>query len=68
MKNQSLSSDLLERLSEFTGIRFHESDQERLRAVLAEREACAHVCDVLDAEVDKYPAACAAAIRARSAT
>ena len=37
-------------------------------AVLTEREACAKVCDVLDAEVDKYPAACAAAIRARSNT
>lgn len=37
-------------------------------ARLAEREACAHVCDLLDAEVDKYPAACAAAIRARCAT
>ena len=36
--------------------------------VKAEREACAKVCDVLDAEVDKYPAACAAAIRARSNT
>lgn len=34
-------------------------------AVAAEREACANVCDELDAQVDKYPAACAAAIRAR---
>ena len=32
---------------------------------LAEREACAKVCDELDSEVDKYPSACAAAIRAR---
>lgn len=32
-------------------------------AVRAERERCALVCDRLDAEVDKYPAACAAAIR-----
>ena len=31
----------------------------------AEREACAKVCDELDAQCDKYPAACAAAIRAR---
>lgn len=30
-----------------------------------EREACAKVCDELDAQVDKYPAACANAIRAR---
>jgi len=33
--------------------------------VLQEREACAKICDVLDSEVDKYPSACAAAIRAR---
>jgi len=30
-----------------------------------EREECAKLCDVLDSEVDKYPSACAAAIRAR---
>lgn len=36
-------------------------------AVLAEREACANVCDCLDAKVDKYPGDCSAAIRARGA-
>ena len=34
--------------------------------IAAEREACAKVCDKLDAEVDKYPAQCAQAIRARN--
>lgn len=40
---------------------------ERFAALVAaaEREACAKVCDELDAQVDKYPSACAAAIRAR---
>ena len=40
---------------------------ERFAALVAaaEREECAKVCDELDAQVDKYPAACAAAIRAR---
>ena len=42
---------------------------ERFAALVAasEREACAKVCDELDSQVDKYPAACAAAIRARGA-
>ena len=34
-------------------------------AVLAEREACAKVCDALHYEVDAYGAQCATAIRAR---
>lgn len=42
MKSQFSGSDFLERLSAFTGIRFHESDQERLCAVLAERERTTH--------------------------
>lgn len=43
MKNQIVDHELLERLSAFTGIRFHDSDQERLRAVLAERERATHM-------------------------
>jgi hypothetical protein len=35
------------------------------KAVEAEREACAKVCDALHYEVDAYGAQCAAAIRAR---
>lgn len=30
-----------------------------------EREACANLCEMLAAEVDKYPSECAASIRAR---
>jgi hypothetical protein len=42
---------------------------DQLRAVvLAEREACAKVCDALHYEVDAYGAQCAAAIRARGNT
>jgi chemotaxis protein methyltransferase CheR len=49
MKHQTPGKELLERLSAFTGIRFHDSDVERLRAVLAERErATQSRCD------DKY--------------
>lgn len=54
---QSENADLKERLAR--------SGVEMRKAVRDEREACANICDELDAEVDKYPAACATAIRAR---
>ena len=50
-------------------IEYHEATIKRLEAgILAEREACARVCDALHYEVDAYGAQCAAAIRARGNT
>ncbi len=42
MEDQALDSELMEKISAFTGIRFHDSDIERLHAVLTERERATH--------------------------
>lgn len=42
MKVHALNSELMEKISAFTGIRFHDSDAERLQTVLTERERATH--------------------------